>query len=164
MARYLTLSGNQKVLGTAVSTSAGVGDADKIVATGADGFIDPSLLPDSEQVVKTAGESLSARDAVNIYDDAGTAKVRKADASAFSTRAMGFVKDNFDADDPATVFSEGIIGGFAGLTIGAPVFLSVTSGAITQTPPTASGEVWQQVGEAYSATEIRIEIEEAIVL
>lgn len=164
MARFLTINGNQKVLDTAISTSAGAGDADKIVATGADGFIDPSFLPDSEQTVKIAGESLTARDAVNIYNDTGTAKVRKADASSFGTRAMGFVKDNFDADDPATVFSEGVVGGFTGLTIGNPVFLSTTSGEITQTPPTGAGDIWQIVGEAYSATEIRIEIEEAIVL
>lgn len=164
MARYVTISGNQKVLGTAASTSAGVADADKIVATGPDGFIDPSLLPDSERIVKEAGEGLSARDAVNIYDDGGVAKVRKADASSFSTRAMGFVKNNFLVTEDATVFSEGIVGGFAGLTIGAPVFLSTTSGEITQAPPTGAGDVWQIVGEAYSATEVRIEIEEAIVL
>ena len=164
MARYLTISGNQKVLGSATSTSAGVADADKIVATGPDGFIDPSLLPDSEQIIREAGEGLSARDAVNIYNDGGTAKVRKADASSFSTRAMGFVKDNSLVTEDAVVFSEGIIGGFAGLTIGDPVFLSATSGEITQAPPTGAGDIWQMLGEAYSATEVRIEIEEAIVL
>ncbi len=164
MARYLSIDGNQKTLETAATVSTGAPDADRLVATGADGFIDPSFLPDSERVVKEAGEGLAARDAVNIYDDGGTAKVRKADASAFATRAMGFVKNNFLVTEDAIVFSEGIMGGFAGLTIGDPVFLSTTSGAITQTPPTGAGEVWQQIGEAYSATEIRIEIEEAIVL
>ena len=159
--RYVTIDGNKKKLATSSQTNTGVA---VVVSTDEDGFIDPSFLRDSEVVIKTASESLSAGDAVNIFDDTGVAKVRRADASAFATRAMGFVLDNFDADDPATVISEGIIGGFAGLTIGDPVFLSLTSGEITQTPPTATNEIWQQLGSAYSATELRLEIGEAIVL
>lgn len=162
--RYVTIDGVRKKLGTAAQASAGVADADKIVATGADGKIDESFLPDSEKTFIEADETLSTRDFVNIFNDGGVEKVRKADASAFATRAFGFVRDNYVATDQAAVYSEGILGGFAGLTIGAPVFLSLVSGEVTQTPPTAADEIWQQVGEAYSETEIRIEIGEAIVL
>lgn len=162
--KYITINGNKKQLKAATQTSAGIADADKIVATGPDGFIDASLIPGSEETIVVAGETLSTNDFVNIYDDGGTPKLRKADASAFATRAMGMVKDNYVADDDAKVYSEGIFGGFSGLTVGEPVFLSLTSGETTQTPPTGTNEIWQCVGEAYSATEIRLEIGEAILL
>lgn len=48
-----------------------------------------------------------------------------------------------------------IIGGYAGLTIGQPVFIS-TLGALTHTPP-ATGMV-QQVGMAVSATEVFVNL------
>jgi hypothetical protein len=164
--KYLKLSGNKKIEGSAVNISTGVAEADSIVATGADGKIDESLLPPGvgdEKNIKTASEALAALDFVNVFDDAGTEKIRKADASAFSTRANGYVTDNYNLGDLAAFYGEGTISGFTGLTIGAPVFLDdVTPGGITQTPPTATGAIWQQIGVAISATEIRVEIGEAI--
>jgi len=165
MTDYITRVGNKKVLKQTIQSSSGAADADKVISTDGDGFIDPSFLRDTEVFDREASENIASRDAVNIFDDAGTAKARKADASAFSTRATGFVVVGVLVTETARIISEGKIGGFAGLTIGDPVFLSASvPGGITQTPPTGAGEVWQKLGDATSATEIRIEIGEAIEL
>lgn len=164
--KFLALddTGKNKVEKTAIDQSAGAGDAGKIIATDDEGKIDPSFLPESEFLIREASEDLDQWDFVNIWDDTGTAKARKADASSFGTRAMGFIRNNFLDTENAEVFGEGIMPGFVGLTIGAPVFLSATTpGAVTQTPPTGTGEIWQKVGEAVSATEVRVELGEAIV-
>lgn len=162
--RYLRLNdtSKKKEEGLAIKSTAGVADAEKIVSTDDEGFIDPSFIRDSEVIIREASEALDARDFVNIWDDLGTAKARKADASAASTRAHGIVVDSFLSGANATIISEGKVGGFTGLTMGEPVFLSLTAGEITQTPPTAAGEIWQVLGHAISATEIRLEIGEVI--
>jgi len=170
MTTYLRIAANgkKKERASGVAVSAGAADADKLVATGANGKIDASLLPASEEFGKEASEAIDALDFVNVFDDGGTEKVRKADASNFSTRATGYVLDNYLLGDTAQVLGEGIISGFSGLTIGEPVFLdTTTSGGITQTPDltnTGGSDIWQQIGEAVSATEIRVEIGEAICL
>jgi len=171
MTDYLRIdpvTGTKKERASAVQVSTGAPDANKLVATGANGKIDGSLLPASEEFGREASEALAALDFVNVFDDGGTAKVRKADGSAFATRATGYVLDNYVATDTAQIFGEGIMAGFAGLTIGAPVFLSQTTpGAITQSPSLANAggtDVWQVLGEAVSATEVRVEIGDAICL
>lgn len=68
-----------------VTASTGAADAGKIAALGPDGRFDDSLLPagiGADTKIYPASEVLAAGDYVNIWDDAGTAKVRKADASA----------------------------------------------------------------------------------
>lgn len=168
VSKFLKINGNKKEEEAPVQISTGVAEADKHVALRADGKLDESLLPPGvgdEKLIREASEALATRDFVNIFDDAGTAKVRKADASAFGTRANAFVTNNYLITELADTFAEGILTGFAGLTIGDPVFLdAVTPGGITQTAPTATGEIWQQLGVAVSATEVRIEIGEAIVI
>jgi len=163
--RYLRLNdtNKKKEEGLAVQITTGPTDANKIVSTGTDGLIDPSFIPGGEVIVREASEALDGGDFVNVFDDAGAAKVRKADASAFSTRAIGFVKDNAASGANARIFGEGILGGLSGLTIGTPQFLSLNSGEVTETPPTGTAEIWQMVGYAISATEIMVEIGEAIV-
>lgn len=164
--KFLKIDGNKKAEGTAVTVSTGVAEAGCVVGTDASGKIDNSFLPagiGDESFVKEASEALATGDFVNIFDDGGTEKLRKADASAFATRANAYVTDNYVATDLATAFSEGVLGGFSGLSIGLPVFLDATTpGDITQTAPTSTGEIWQQLGVAISATEVRIEIGEAI--
>ena len=45
--QYITFDSDQQKLITAIATSSGAADADKIPATGADGKLDASLLPSS---------------------------------------------------------------------------------------------------------------------
>ena len=162
--KFLTLVGIKKIFQTALQAFSG---GEGLVATRADGFIDPSFFEGSEVLVIEASENLAARDAVNIFDDAGTFKVRKADASNFGTKADGFVTAAFLVTEQATVLREGKVGGFSGLIPG-PIFLDdATAGGIVQTDPVtgaSAGDIWQQLGTAINATTMAIEIGEAIEL
>ena len=83
-------------------------------------------------------------------------KVAKADASSVTTTPVaGFVEQLVGATQ-AKITRQGKFADFAGLSLGGKVFLSTVAGDITQTPPTGSGEVVQELGVAISITEILI--------
>lgn len=152
---------------TAINTSAGAADADKLVGTGADGRLDASLMPvgigaDTMSVV--ASEALSAGNLVNIHNNAGTANVRKADATTSGKEADGFVLASVAGGATALVYFEGRISGLSGLTPGARQYLGTTAGTLTATAPSASGNVVQFVGRAISATELTFEPEDGDIL
>jgi hypothetical protein len=154
----------------AITASAGAADGGKIVATDpTTGLIDASLLPSStsgaDTANRTASEALSASNIVNVWNDSGTPKARKADASALGKRAVGFVSAAVSSGATATVNFEGTIAGLSGLVPGDTYFLSATTpGAITNTPPSASGSIVQSVGVAISDTELSFEPGEPILL
>jgi len=152
--KYLDLTTGLVTEKASNNSSAGAGDANKIVSLNSSGLIDNTMLPSSSAVTMTASENLAAGDLINIHDSSG-AKVRKADASAESTRAHGFVIGAITSGSPGTVnLGFGINTGVSGLTIGANYFLSETSGAITVTAPTTSGAIVQGVGVAKAAAEL----------
>lgn len=165
-ANYLALVANRIKELAAVVVSAGAGDADKLVSTDPSGKIDISLMPagiGANTVAVEASEGLAAGDLVNFWDDSGTIKVRKADATTEGKEAHGFTKAAFSSSATATVYLTGnVISGLSGLTPAARYFLHTTAGLATLTPPTATGSVWQPVGIASSATEIVFEPEEPI--
>jgi hypothetical protein len=149
----------------ATVSSAGAGSAGKVVALDATGRLDNSTMPvgigaNTKSLV--CSENLAAGDLVNVYNDTGTAKCRKADASGSNAgkRAWGFVLSAVNSGETALVYFEGSITGLSGLTPGAEMFLSgATPGAATATAPTASGYAVQAVGVAISDTEISFEAE-----
>lgn len=154
----------REVIATAVS--AGVADDGKIVALGSDGRLDGSVMPvgiGAETKAIQASETLSAGDLVNIWDSGGLFKVRKADATAAGKEAHGFVLSAANINTVATVYLEGTITGFSGLTP-ARYYLSTTPGGIVSSPPTGSGNVVQFVGSAVSSTEISFEATDGIIL
>lgn len=138
-------------------TSAGAGSAGKIVALDSSGRIDSSMMPSgigADTEVMASSENLSAGDLVNIWNDSGTRKARKADASN-GRRAHGFVLDAVTSPNNATVYMSGDITGLTSLTIGVPYYLSgATAGGVTATSPTTSGHMSQEVGIAVSTTVI----------
>lgn len=160
--KFLVKVAGRQVQRTANSTSAGVADADKLIKLNAAGKIDPTLLPDLDFNALEASENLDAGDFVNIFDDGGTIKVRKADSSN-DRRAHGFVSSAYTAGQIATVAREGTNAALSGLTGGARYYLD-TAGGVTTTPPNTSGSICQYVGTAVSATEINIEIEDETVI
>jgi hypothetical protein len=151
----------------ASASSAGVGDAGKIVALDTSGKLDNSLMPTgigAETKLVAASENLSAGDWVNIYLDS-TAKCRKADASDPAKRVHGFVLGAVTAPANATIYLEGINNQISSLTVGAMYFLSGSSaGAETATAPTTTGYIVQEVGVAISDTEISFEPSKPIIL
>ena len=190
--RFLALIAGRTRQVIAILTSSGPADGEKIVATNADGVLDDSIMgaatSGNSVVVKTlpdgtldpstmptgigadvknivASEALAAGDLVNVWNDAGTVKVRKADATAEGKEAVGFVKAVAALNASAAVYFEGRISGLSGLTPGDRMFTSAaTAGASTATPPSAAGNVVQYIGTAVSATEIDFERGEPITL
>ena len=144
----------------AAQVSTGVSDADKIIALDSSGKISSSMLPsgfgDDVQIV-VASEGLSAGNYVNIWDDAGLFKVRKADASTSGKEAHGFVLASVLIGATANVFFEGTNNQVTGQTPG-NVFLSATiAGEGTSTAPTTAGKIVQRIGFAVAANSVNFQ-------
>jgi hypothetical protein len=165
--KYLSQSGGQITEVQAKDSSAGVTDAGKIIAADSTGRIDTSFMPvgiTPEVKILVASEALTIRNLVNIYDDSGTEKARKADGSN-GRRANGFVLAAVNLGANATVYLEGTITGLSGKTPGAPQYLSAdTAGTMVETPDAGAGEISQEVGVAISPTEVSFEPQQPITL
>lgn len=152
---------------SATQSSAGAGDAGKIPALDETGRLASSMMPvgiGADTAAIVASENLAAGDFVNIYNDAGTAKARKADASTAGKYAHGFVLDAVTSGNPATVYFEGPNTQVSGATPGEVFLSSTTPGGFTSTAPTGAGKVVQKVGVAVAATNINFEWIAPIVL
>lgn len=156
----------QEVIATVVS--AGASDAGDIVALDPDGKLDPSVMPvgfGQNTKVLPASETLAANDLVSVWNDAGTAKVRKADGTTTGKEVHGFVKAGVASGANATVYLPGnSMTGLTGLTPGARQYLSTSPGLLTETPLEANGNISQLVGIALTATEVAFEPEEPITV
>ena len=109
-----------------------------------------------------AAENLSAGDFVNIFDDGGTIKVRKADAS-INKPAHGYVLDDVSAGSDATVYFNGFNNKLSGLIVGKYYFLSdTTPGKVTDTAPITY--LKQKLGFAISSDTINVIIEPPVEL
>lgn len=93
--------------------------------------------------------SLVYGDFVQIYNDAGTAKVRKSNATAGSVRrAHGFC--NVQAGTAAGERTEIIVGSgilsITGVVAGDDLYLGTTAGTVSTTPATGVGQLEQYIG------------------
>ena len=139
-----------------VDTSSGVGDAGAVVSLGDGGYLDPSLLPPgvaADQLSVLASETLAAGDFVNLWDDAGTVKARKADNTT-GRRADGYVLTTVLADAPATIHYDDQNDQLTSLTPGTVYYLG-TAGGVTDTKPV--GQLVQQLGKAVTATMLQVD-------
>lgn len=164
--KLLQIVSNRPTEVEATVVSAGAGNAGDAVALGSDGKLDLSVMPTGigpDITSLIASEALSGGDFVNVWNDAGTPKVRKADATAAGKEADGFVLDAVLSGASASVYHEGANTSLSGLTIGARYYLSTTPGAATLTPGSATGNVLQYLGRAVSATKLVFEADEGIV-
>lgn len=153
--KYVEMSTSGLAEKQAKDSSAGAGDAGKLVALNSSGNIDITMMPPgvaAEVMSIVASEALAANDLVNVYDNSGTPNCRKADASN-ARPAHGYVTSSVSSSATATIYTDGIIPG-SGLTIGARYWLSGTAGTSTTTIPTTATHIAQSVGFAKSATEL----------
>ncbi|MDE1673860.1 hypothetical protein [Nocardia gipuzkoensis] len=164
--KYIYNNGGTLTEKAAIQTSAGAGDAGKIPALDANGKLAANMMPSgfgADISSIQASENLAANDLVNIHNVSGSARVRKADASAAGKEAHGFVLAAVTSGNNGDVYFEGSNAGLSGLTPG-PLFLSTTPGQATSTAPSGAGQVVQRVGVAVSATALNFEAAQPIVL
>jgi hypothetical protein len=148
-----------------VVTSAGAGDVGKLPQLDAAGKLDQSVMPSgigAETQSATATEALVAGDFVNIYDNAGTKSIRKADKSN-GRRADGYVIAAVANAAVGTVYTDGMNTSRTGLTAGAIYYLD-TTGNVTLTPATTAGHLHQEIGKAVTTTALIFERGTTILL
>jgi len=151
---------------TEATQTGGAGNEDKIPSLDAAGRLDITMMPSgvgADTANITASEALAAGDFVNIVDNAGTAEVRKADATTAGRPAHGFVLEAVASSGTAIVFFEGNNSAVTGATPG-EVFLDTNAGLATSTPPSTAGNRVQKLGVATSATNINFERTNGVVL
>jgi len=146
--------------------SAGAGDAGKLPALDGAGRLDMTVMPvgvgfDAATVVTS--EALSSGDLVNIWNDAGTGKARKADATTTGKEAHGFVTTTYASGVQATIYFEKTNTAMSGLTPGKQ-YLSTVAGKTAATAPSGAGNVVQVVGFAVSDTAMNFQSSTAITL
>lgn len=167
--RYQTLSNGKGTLVEATVVSTGVGEAGDILALGADGKIDESVLPvgvGPDVKIAPASENLSAGDYVNFFDaGGGVVNVRLADNSN-GREAHGFVLDAVSAPANATVYFEGSNTAAAANTVGDRAYLGTAGGVITTPldPVADAGDLHQLLGTYIDSTEINTDIDDCIQL
>jgi hypothetical protein len=153
---------------TAIVVSAGAANDGDLVALDAAGKLDASVMPagfGQTTIAATASEALAANDLVNLWNDGGTLKVRKADATTVGKEVHGFVTAGVANAATATVYAPGnVMVGLSGLTPGARQYLATVAGTRTEASPSATGNVSQCIGIAAGATSILFEPEEPIEL
>ena len=150
----------------AVDESTGATDAGKVVALDDAGRIDVTMMPagfGDDAVIVVTSEALSAGDVVNVWNDGGTPKARKADATTAGKEAHGFVLESVGSGGNATVYFEGQNSSVSGLTAG-PLYLATTAGGVSNTAPSGAGNVVQRVGFATSSSAFNFQSNDPIVL
>ncbi len=114
------------------------------------------------QLSFTAGEALNAGDFVNIYDDSGEIKVRKADRSTpnGARSANGFVLSDVFSGDTVVMYLSGMNTALSGLTPNETYALNTNGDVITiSTLPAIDGEIFQYLGLALSATHLLVQLQ-----
>lgn len=114
-----------------------------------------------DSVTATAGEILIAGDFVYF---SAPSVVSKADATSLAKQAKGYVNTGAANAASVTVFFDDSNTAKTGLTVNVPYYLSLTPGEITTTAPSAATQIVQRVGFANSATNLRADIEEAVLI
>ena len=100
---------------------------------------------------------------VNVYDSAGTPKIRLADASlGQGYQCDGFVVDTVAAGGTVKIYTDGMNTHVSGM-VASEVWLG-NAGLGTNTPPTTTGYISQQIGIATSATEVAFEPQPDILI
>lgn len=158
-----TAGGFQEVVATAVG---GTGQANKIPALDLSGRLDTTMMPTgvgAETSTIPAFGALAAGDLVNVFNDVGVIRVRKADASNAVAPAHGFVLSAVPDTANATVYWSGLNSSVTGLTPGVH-YLSITAGTSNHVAPATAGNVVQKVGIAISSTVLSFNPQDPILL
>ena len=136
--------------------STGVSDAGKIVALNSVGLVDDTMLSSSPIDSAITGEAISAGDAVNVYDDTGTKKIRKAD-NTNNRKCDGISRESAASGVSCKYDTDGARSSVTGVATGLSYWLGA-AGAITTTPTTTITHLLQHVGTGAGTGVISVEI------
>lgn len=164
--KFLRLIGGAITEVFGVQSSAGAANAGDLVALDDTGRLHNSMMPvgiGADTASLVASEAIAAGDWINVWNDTGTAKMRKADATVAGKEADGFVLAAVTSSASGTAYFEGTNTQVTGQTPGA-VYLQTTAGTGGATIPSASGNVVQRLGTAVSATAVNFERGAPVVL
>ncbi len=166
--KYVTHSSGRLIETEATTQSTGTAEGGSIVALEDNGKLHTSVMPvgvGPDTVSLETSEIISAGDFVNIFDDAGTTKVRKADAGT-NKAADGFMLAATQSAETGLVYLGRFNNQLGDLTGGTKYYLSdTTPGAVTNTPPTnGTGKISQFLGRATNHTTLIVEINRPIEL
>lgn len=166
--KYLSNNSGTMTEVAAAQTSAGAGDAGKVVALNSAGAVDLTMMPSGigpSTSSVLASEALAAGDLVNIWNNSGTANVRKADGSTTGKQADGCVLSSVSSGATALVYPPGSLNNAVSSLTPGPQFLSdTTAGKTAATAPTTSGHTVQRVGSATTASALIFQPQAPIVL
>lgn len=118
-----------------VSTSAGGADANKLIETNGSGKLDETFLPAG---VGSDSKTVTAGEALSAGDLVylnGSGQAMKADANTVTKMAVGFVLASISNGASGTVYFDGTISGLSSLTPGATYFLSASAAGGITTTP-----------------------------
>jgi hypothetical protein len=160
----------QTVQYTPIVASAGAADSGKLVALGPDGKLDSSTYNAGSGVSTrpiVASEAIGAGKFVNEYLNAGALNIRLADNSN-NRPAHGFVIAAVASAGTGAVYDmDAVNSGLTGLTIGSDYYLG-TAGSAIVTPvdatTAATGTIDQKLGKALSATELKTQDFDYVVI
>lgn len=155
---------------TPLVASGGGSDAGKVVQTGNDGKLDPTLFPNGfgkDALQVRAGVGLTAGDFVNIYADpanGGQFSLRRACADNTSTQADGYILENAAPGQMVTMYFDDSNPMVADMAPGT-VWLSLSPGKATNTPVEAlNNRISQILGVATSPTTVHVALQAPINL
>lgn len=114
------------------------------------GYIDVKGITD--ELTATAANTFAAGE-IGIYVAAGTVTKCDADAEATTKGMLVMATEAITASTSGTFLIVGKVTGLTGLTQGSTYYVSTTTGAITATAPSATGDFVRVVGHALSTTE-----------
>lgn len=156
MAKYFADSSGKMVEIQPITTSAGAGDGTKLAQLDSTGRFDISLMPvgvGAEVTIVPAFENLTSGQFINLFNNAGAVNSRKADATTNAKPAHGFTLANVTAPASSTIYGISTKNNvLTGLTLGGDYWLATTAGGVTNTAPSGSGNLVQELGTAESAT------------
>lgn len=148
-------------------TSAGAGDAGKIVALNSVGQVDITMMPTGigpDTATLPSTENLAAGAFINVWNNGGVASVRNADASVTGKEAHGFVLSAVTSPANALCYGIGNNNSVSGATAGRVWLSDTTPGGFRATAPTGAGKIAQPLGMATAATSINYTQQRFIVL
>ena len=151
----------------ATQVSAGVANANQIVALNAQGLLDTSVMPvgiGADTASVTASEAIAAGAFVNVWSNAGAFAIRNADNTVAGKEAHGFVLSAVASAAVGNVYFAGNNNAVTGQTPGNVYLGTVGGSVVVGSLPTAAGSVQQIIGEATSATSINFTRGIAVVL